>query len=292
MREGRSAVRRRAGRAAKSASRDRSSGTCCRRRRGSRRRRDGRRDARGGRRRPRTRPPGRRHRRCVPSRATGSTAVERTRTGRPVSSARRPATRPMMPTGQSPSSTMKASSVGSVQASPAPPRWLSRSAPGAGGWRPRAGRRAAAAVGVIAASSSAAATAGSPTRPMALMRGARPKEMSSGRHVIRVDAAPTASRAARPGRGASLEPAQAEAHDGAVLAVEGHDVRDRPDGRQVRQPERGLGAARRVRQEQLRDLEGDPGAGEPTVRIAAVRAVRVDEGDGVRQRPGPARGGR
>ena len=73
---------------------------------------------------------------------------------------------------------------------------------------------------------------------------------------------------ARPGRGA--QPGQPETGDGAVLAGDGHHVRDRPDGRQVRQVERGGRAAGLVRQQQLRHLEGDAAAGEAVVRVVAV----------------------
>ena len=127
-------------------------------------------------------------------------------------------------------------------------------------------------------SSSSAASCAWPTRPSALSRGARVKEMVSG--VTRDGSTPAdRSSAARPGRGSDASRAQAEARDGAVLALERHHVRDRPDGRQVRQGERQRRAAGLVRQQQLGHLEGHAGTRQAPVRVARVGPVRVHERD-------------
>ena len=70
---------------------------------------------------------------------------------------------------------------------------------------------------------------------------------------------------------------QAKAHDGAVLTGDRHHVSDGADGRQVRHVQGSRGAARLVGQQQLGDLEGDPGSRQPPVGIGAVGPLRVDQ---------------
>ena len=71
--------------------------------------------------------------------------------------------------------------------------------------------------------------------------------------------------------------------DRPVLAADRHDVGDRADAGQVRQPERERAILGRVRQEQLGKLEGDARAGQARVRVVRVRPVRVDDRARLRQ---------
>ena len=70
---------------------------------------------------------------------------------------------------------------------------------------------------------------------------------------------------------------QAQAGDRAVLAQDRCDVRDRPDGGEVRQLERLRLGAGEVAQEQPCHGERDPAPGELGVRVDGVGAVRVDQ---------------
>ena len=217
----------------------------------------------------------------------GSTAVERTSAGRPSSSASRPATRPMTPTGQSPATTTNgASGAGRVDLARRARLARARRASTA---PQRVGalelvRRAAPPPSRSWVASSAAAIDGSPTRPIALIRGASPKAMSSTLSTARSPSSRrgrTEMSAASPGREPVARRAQAESHDGSGSRRRG-----------ARRPRRTPMAARsasasaasappgRVGQEQLRDLEGDARAGQPRVGIAAVGPLRVDEREG------------
>ena len=73
------------------------------------------------------------------------------------------------------------------------------------------------------------------------------------------------------------EPLETQPRDGAVLADDRGDVGDGPDGREVRQVQRGGDPARLIGQEQLGDLECHAAAGQPPVRVGRIRSMRVDD---------------
>ena len=209
-----------------------------------------------------------------------SPIVVPTTAGRPVSSARRPATRPMIPTGHGPWMT-------SAGASAPPPMTIGArvgAAPGAAapGPAPRPGpagraaarasaiavrirsRRVELAVSSVAASAAAssgvsasrrrAASSASPTRPAALSRGA-----STNPTVSRsTDAGATRARsrsAAIPGRGRGAHPLQAEAGDRPVLAQDRRHVRHGADRGQVGEVEGVRLRGHELAEEQARDRE-------------------------------------
>ena len=64
---------------------------------------------------------------------------------------------------------------------------------------------------------------------------------------------------------------EAQPGDGPVLADDRRHVGDGPDGREIGQGEGRGGTAGQVREQRLRDLEGDTAAGEALVRVAANR---------------------
>jgi hypothetical protein len=84
-----------------------------------------------------------------------------------------------------------------------------------------------------------------------------------------------------PGACPGREPREAQPDETAVLAHERHDVRHRPDRREVRERECGLRSARPRAQEELRDLERDARPGQARIGVAAVGPLRVHEREGL-----------
>ena len=91
------------------------------------------------------------------------------------------------------------------------------------------------------------------------------------------------SRAAIAGPGRRSQAVEAEPGDRPVLADDGRHVGDGSDGREVGEVEGRGRSAGLVREEQLRDLEGDAAPRQASVRIRGVRPMRVDDGDRVGQ---------
>ena len=223
--------------------------------------------------------------RITPSMSVPTTA------GRPRSSASRPATRPITPTGQSPRTTVAAGSPGSA----ARTAWASASALRVrsrrtrfAAWSPAASSAASAGSSV---SSSRAASSASPTRPAALSRGAMTKATVS-RSTPAGDAPARSRIAASPGSGARPQPVEAEPGDRPVLAEDRGDVGDRADRRQLGQRQGPLRTARDAGEEQLGDLERHPAPGQPRVGVGRVGPMRVDDRDRRRAARAAADGGR
>ena len=194
-----------------------------------------------------------------------------TTAGRPRSSASRAATRPTIPTA--PRAAHDGRAVGRVDVRDGRPRLgdggLHQVAPGQVGGLERIGVDGG--LGRILGQQEA----GRLERLPHPSGGVQPRRDGEG-HGLEVDRgrarsghAPAGRRC--PGRGAGPQPLEPEPRDGAVLADDRRDVRDRPDRREVGQVERRSRAAGLVGEEQLGDLERDAAARQPPVRIGRVR---------------------
>ena len=239
-----------------------------------------------GRRRGRTRRPLRQDARITPSSSVPTTA------GRPRSSASRPATRPITPTGHSPRTTVATADArlggedglglghgGLRQLAPGQVRRLER------------GRRARAA----STGSSVSRRLGRVER-IADPPGRVEPRRDDERHGLEVHGSRRRSRRARGSPRARQrrrsQPLEPEPGDRPVLADDRGDVGNGPDRRQLGQLERPLRSAGNLGEHELGDLEGDPAAGEPWVGIVRIGALRIDERDRRRRLGGQRGGGR
>ena len=224
-----------------------------------------------------------------------------TTAGRPRSSTSRDATSPTIPTGHGPRTIVAPARVRRQRtvavASPAVPSHRSRAEPA------RIARASAIVVFVrsrrlvLAVSSSAASAVGllgrlaeqQAGRNKGLAHPARGVDPRSDRerkrldvHVARRDAGRREERH-DPGPRLAPDPLQPEADDRPRLAEDRDEVGDAPDRGEVREVERGVRAAGLVGQEELGDLERDAAAGEASLRVLAVGALRVDDRERDRQ---------
>ena len=132
-------------------------------------------------------------------------------------------------------------------------------------------------------SRSCAASIASPIRPAALSRGASANDTVS--RSTRGGRDPGALEERRDPRSwVRAQALEADPGDRPVLADDRRQVGDRPDRRQVREPERGGRAAGVIGEEQLGDLERHAAPGQPPVRVGRIGPMRVD------QRRAPAAG--
>ena len=193
-------------------------------------------------------------------------------------SRRRPA--PAADAAGSPAAATAARASSIARLRQVPPRQVRRLEPVGQALRPRPGRRRAAA---------ARASSASPTRPAALRRGAMANATVSRSTVARLDAGP-GEQGGDAGPRPRAQPLQPELGDRAVLAEHRREVRHGPDRSRGRRASSASAPRRARREEQLRELEGDAAAGEPTVRVGRVGPVRVDDAR-ARAAARPERGG-
>ena len=99
---------------------------------------------------------------------------------------------------------------------------------------------------------------------------------------IGLDAAPLEQGRQPWPRTASHE-VQPKPRDRPVLPDDRSDVGDRADRREIGKLERSLAPTRQVPEQQARDLERHATAGEPAVRVRAVRPMRVDQRHRIRE---------
>ena len=227
-----------------------------------------------------------------------------TTAGRPLSSASRPATSPMIPTGHGPWRSRAGASA------PAPTVTArvsvarsgnSGSCPGAsaGSGSPSATRASAMAARIrsrrvaLAASSVAASVLGlgrvlgeqqaggverlpHPPRGVESRRDGEPDGLEVGCGGF--DAGPREEgRDPRPRGGA--HPLEAEPRDRTVLAQHGDDVGHGADHGELRERQGFRLGVRQLAEQQARDGERDAAAGQAGIRVVAVRTVRVDDRD-------------
>ncbi len=224
--------------------------------------------------------------------------------GRPVSSARRPATSPTMPTGHGPTASSAARSGPPAVRMPVStgagliePRLLAGSlarighaerGPGLGDGR--AHEVAASAVGLLEHGGQRGRLVDGrgeqqpggverlPHPPGGVEPGGEDEADRLQVHAVRAHAC-LRQEGGDPGPRRGPHALEAELRDRPVLAEDRHHVRDGPDGGEVRQVARlGLRAGD-LAQEQARDRERDARSRQPSIGIDVVVALRVDEGD-------------
>ena len=125
-------------------------------------------------------------------------------------------------------------------------------------------------------SSSSSASAGWPSRPQALMRGATRKAISPAPARARSTWA-TASSASSPGAAAAAQPPQPGAHQPAVLVDQRHDVRDGRHGHEVEHPLQHRRIGSEAGHQRLAELERHAGPAQLGERVVAA-AARHHEG--------------